>query len=136
MPNYVFLKFTLYWCFYIHFMEQEIKKKLQRNLNSGLSLQKTFYEFFLLSEWCMTSNHKIDYIHESWSTNNSNELGTLFCVNGSCHRLLTNHAPLTTDRTLLQLFKILTSLHLHCIIYTTQTPMLYTQNRIWSSKMV
>jgi len=69
-PNlYLIICFsTIYFIlvYYIHFMEQEIKKKkLQRILKSGFSLQKTFYEFILLSEWCMTSNHTIDYIHES-----------------------------------------------------------------------
>jgi hypothetical protein len=37
------------------------------------------------------TNHKIGYVHDSWSVSNSAELDMFLCVNGSCHGFLTNH---------------------------------------------
>lgn len=36
---------------------------------------------------CMVANHKIAYVHESWSADNSVELHVLLCLNGSWHLL-------------------------------------------------
>lgn len=68
----------------------------ENNLNNrlifGFYLHKLLYEPILLSAWCVTSNHSIVYIHNSWSINYSIGLETCLFINiAPALSILTDH---------------------------------------------